>query len=183
MKTVVAALSMVLTITNSLSAMQWVQKPSLTKDGAQYKVSFEIDELTDVEVAIINSKGEVVRHLAAGVLGKNPPPPLKAESKAQTLVWDGKDDYKEPAKGGPFKVRVRAGMGAKLDKILGGDPYAFFSSEIQHHNHSLWTVAGLEAKADGSVRLASGNPHPKLRSKVAWVIDRRNQTVLLRRAG
>ncbi len=151
MKTVVAALAIVLAITNSLSAMQWVQKPSLTKDGAQYKVSFEIDKLTDVEVAIINSKGEVVRHLAAGVLGKNPPPPLKAESKAQTLVWDGKDDYKEPAKGGPFKVRVRAGMGAKLDKILGGDPYAFFSSEIQHHNHSMWTVAGLEAKADGSV--------------------------------
>src|SRR5690606_3869689 len=48
-------------------------------------------------------------------------------------------------------VRVRAGMGVKLDRIVGGDPYAFYSKEMGQGDHAAWRITGLEAKADGSV--------------------------------
>lgn len=127
-------------------------EPTVTKLGDKTIISFAASAATDVEVAVLDKSGKVVRHLAAGVLGGKsaPPAPLKL-GLAQTLEWDGKDDDSKQARGGPFSARVRLGMNAKLDRILGGDPYAFFSSEIQHHNHSLWTIAGIDAKADGSV--------------------------------
>ena len=61
----------------------------------------------------------MVCHLAAGVLGgANPPPePLKVGLK-QEMTWDGKDNAGKPAEGGPFKVRVRAGMTPQPDEFL-----------------------------------------------------------------
>jgi hypothetical protein len=79
------------------------------KDGEKVVISFAVSAPTDVEVAILDRSGEVVRHLAAGVLGgeKPPPVPLRTGLK-QRLVWDGKDDFRQPAEGGPFRVRARA---------------------------------------------------------------------------
>ena len=60
--------------------LRWVQKPGLTfdKGAKKWQVTFELDSLSNVEVAIIDAKtGTVVRHLAAGVLGATPPPPLR----------------------------------------------------------------------------------------------------------
>lgn len=48
-------------------------------------------------------------------------------------------------------VRVRAGMGVCLDQIAGGDPYAYFSEEMGHGDHSPFGINGLEAKPDGKV--------------------------------
>jgi len=94
--------------------------------AAGAEISFAASAATDVEVAIVDAKENVVRHLAAGVLGGKlaPPPPLK-EGLAQTIAWDGKDDFAKPAPadGGPFKVRVRLGMGAKFARCIGEDPY------------------------------------------------------------
>ena len=120
-------------------------------DG-KVRISFALDAATDVEVAILDAQGKVVRHLAAGVLGEDsaPPAPLKP-GLAQQLEWDGLDDYGEKAVGGPFKARVRAGMGAKLEKIVGGDPYAFWSHLSGQGDHFQWKMAGLEAKRDGKV--------------------------------
>lgn len=133
-------------------AVTFKAQPKVSRTGDSVTVSFAVDRTTDVEVAILDAKGKVVRHLAAGVLGgKTPPPPPLEPGLSQSLAWDGRDDYGDQARGGPFSVRVRGGMGVKLEKIVGGDPYAFFSSEIQHHNHSIWTIAGLDAKPDGSV--------------------------------
>ncbi len=127
-------------------------KPTAKKAGGKVTISFAVDRKTDVEVSVLDAKGRVVRHLAAGVLGgKTPPPaPLKT-GLSQSLEWDGKDDYGQAAKGGPFKVRVRAGMGAKLERIVGGDPYAYYSKEMGQGDHAAWRITGLEAKPDGSV--------------------------------
>jgi len=65
----------------------------------------------------------VVRHLAAGVLGANAPAPLKPDSLAQEIVWDGKADYGKPAEGGPLKVRVALGLSAKYDKVIAGNQH------------------------------------------------------------
>ena len=40
----------------------------------------------------MDGQGRVVRHLAAGVLGNNPPAPLLANSLSQSFAWDGLDD-------------------------------------------------------------------------------------------
>src|SRR5881398_2493477 len=84
--------------------------PTAIKAGDRVKIDFAVDRNIDMAVYVEDADGKIVRHLAAGVLGKNPPEPLKANALAQSLEWDGKDDHGKPAAGGPFKVRVRLGM-------------------------------------------------------------------------
>lgn len=135
--------------------LAWVQKPKLTLDqrDKNWTVTFELDSLSDVEVAIVDpEKSTVVRHLAAGVLGPKAPPPLVANARAQKIAWDGKDDYGNPVPNAARMVaRVRAGMSVSLEQIVGGDPYAFYSEEMGDSDHSPWGVNGLEAKSDGKV--------------------------------
>ncbi|MCY3018077.1 MAG: hypothetical protein NTW87_03475 [Planctomycetota bacterium] len=113
-------------LTASAGEAAFTAKPTAVKDGDKVKISFTVSAPTDVEVALLNVKDEVVRHLAAGVLGgkKPPPEPLKA-GLAQEILWDGKDDFGKLATGGPFKARVRSGMGAKLGRFIAQDPYVF----------------------------------------------------------
>jgi hypothetical protein len=134
------------------AAVRFASAPAVTRANGKVAVSFSLAGAGDVEVAILNAKGKIVRHLAAGVLGgKTPPPvPLKA-GLSQRFEWDGEDDYGETAKGGPFKVRVRAGMGARVEKIAGGDPYAFYSQQSGQGDHFQWKMAGVTAKSDGKV--------------------------------
>ncbi len=102
---------------------KFTRKPTARKvAGGKVKIDFAVDRETDVAVFILDAKGKVVRHLVAGVLGKNPPKPLKP-GLAQSIEWDMRADYGRPAEGGPFKVRVALGVGAKYDKVLLGDPY------------------------------------------------------------
>jgi len=104
------------------------------------KIRFTVSGPTDVEVAIVNAKGDVVRHLAAGVLGgggkgsqpaKNPPPEPLKPGLAQELTWDGKDDFGLPCKAAPaeagraagagpsnYTARVRLGMGGQLERMI-----------------------------------------------------------------
>jgi len=121
---------------------QFTNGPTARRDGDAVTIRFAVSVGTDVEVAVLDTGGKVVRHLAAGVLGgaKPPPAPLEAGLK-QSLTWDGKDDYRKPAIGGPFKVRVRAGSGVKLGRLIGGDPYTFGS------------IVGIAADEDGNVYL------------------------------
>src|SRR5262249_10954081 len=75
-----------------------------------------------VAVTIEDAKGKVLRHLAAGVLGKNPPEPLQPGKLAQSLEWDGKDDRGKAAGAGPFKVRIQLGMKPEFGGFLLHNP-------------------------------------------------------------
>ena len=97
-------------------------KVERTAEGA--KVSFAASAATDVEVAVLDAKGSVIRHLAAGLLGPQAPAPLAKSSLSQEIVWDGKDDRGEKA-AGAARVRVRLGMKAGLDRHLGWDGLTF----------------------------------------------------------
>ncbi len=134
---------------------QWVKTPALTFDANNkvWHVTFELAAHVDVEVAIVNRDGgTIVRHLAAGVLGSNAPPPLVPNSLAQKLVWDGKDDYGNPVRDMRLMAaQVRVGMSVQLEQIVGGDPYAFYSDEMGDNDHSPWGINGLVAKPDGKV--------------------------------
>jgi len=129
---------------------KFAQPLTVSQADARMNIKFAVDVGTDVEVAILDAAGNVVRHLAAGVLGGKiaSPSPLAAGLE-QNLQWDGKDDYRQPAQGGPFTVRVRAGMGVKLEQIAGGNPYMFYLGS--HHDHNRWGITGLEVKPDGKV--------------------------------
>jgi DNA-binding beta-propeller fold protein YncE len=93
-----------------------------TQNGGA-EILFAISEPSDVEIAVIDSGGKVVRHLAAGVLGGPTPPPLPLKTGlAQALTWDGRDDDGKTVPAGS-RVRVRAGMVARFGRMIGGSPY------------------------------------------------------------
>ncbi|MCX7804555.1 MAG: hypothetical protein N3A38_05120, partial [Planctomycetota bacterium] len=149
----------------------FAEKPSATAERGRTVIRFAVSASTDVEVSILDARGTVVRHLAAGVLGgeKPPPAPLKP-GLAQEIEWDGRDDYGAEAKGGPFRAQVRIGMGIRLDAIAGGDPYAYYSKEMGQGDHAAWRITGLEAKPDGTVYvLGNANNYgpPALRAYAA----------------
>lgn len=155
MRTLLAGLLVVAIppISSAADVLKWVKKPVLQREGQTWTVQFELDSLTDVEVAIIDAESsKVVRHLAAGVLGPQAPPPLVKNSRAQKIAWDGRDDYGNPVRNPSLMaVRVRAGMSVSLAQIVGGDPYAYYSEEMGDNDHSPWAINGVVAKGDGNV--------------------------------
>ncbi|MHC4917558.1 MAG: hypothetical protein ACYTGB_18945 [Planctomycetota bacterium] len=82
----------------------FASKPSARKTGDKVSISFAVSAPTDVEVSVLDAKGRIVRHLAAGLLGgKTPPPaPLKPGLK-QELRWDLRDDFGRSARNGPSR--------------------------------------------------------------------------------
>ncbi len=93
--------------------------PEVAEAAGKVKISFAVDRATDVEVAIVDAKGKVVRHLAAGLLGRNAPEPFKKNSLSQEIEWDLRDDAGKPVEAGGLRVRVRAGSKPRLDATLG----------------------------------------------------------------
>ncbi len=75
----------------------FTRKPAATRQGEKSTVMFSVNRETDVAVFVEDAKGKIVRHLVSGVLGANPPAPLKAGALDQTIEWDGKADYGKPA--------------------------------------------------------------------------------------
>jgi len=71
---------------------EFASKPAVERRGDAWAITFATAAECDVAVDIIDDKGRVIRHLAAGVLGANAPYPLAQGSLAQTLLWDGTDD-------------------------------------------------------------------------------------------
>lgn len=123
----ILAVSFVGTLAAQETPPTFTQKPTTTKAGSKTKIDFALSGPTDVTVAIEDAKGKVVRHLAAGLIGKKTAAPLQSNSLTQSLEWDGKDDFGKPVAvtAGPFQVRVRAGSGVQFSRLIGADPYAF----------------------------------------------------------
>ena len=109
----------------SAGEVSFAKKPSVAQDGDKQKITFEVSAPADVEVAVLDAQGKVVRHLAAGVLGaeKPPPKPLKP-GLAQAIEWDGLGDDGKKLDGGLFTVRARAGMKSELDGFLLNNPHS-----------------------------------------------------------
>ncbi|MFW6158740.1 MAG: hypothetical protein ACOC8E_05220 [Planctomycetota bacterium] len=125
--------------------IEFTAGPRVEKDGDKMTISFELAGSTDVEVAVLDAEGAVVRHLAAGKIGirGETAPPL-GRGLEQELTWDGRDDLGKPAKGGPFKVRVRAGLWVEFDGVIG-------DRRVMSKK-----VYGIATDADGHVYVATG---------------------------
>jgi hypothetical protein len=107
--------------------VDFTAKPKAVCEGGKGRITFTVGAPTDVEVAVLDTEGNVVRHLAAGLLGSSAPAPLRKDSLAQSLAWDLKDDDGEMLPPGQYKVRVGLGLKPEFDRILGHDPNAIGS--------------------------------------------------------
>ena len=165
MRAIMAALSIgVVAGVVSAGEVTFKAAPTASSADGGATISFTVSEPTDVEVTILDATGRAVRHLAAGVLGgvKPPPAPLKP-SLAQELGWDGKDDAGRKAEGGPFKVRVRAGMSVAFGRMIGGSPY---TGQVTTGAPS----DSLAVAPDGTLYVKMGSFVPQLHAAVPWQI-------------
>jgi sugar lactone lactonase YvrE len=140
------------------SSVAFTKQPAAASVGGQVRIDFAVNRETDVAVAVEDAQGKIVRHLAAGVLGKNAPAPLKPNSLAQSLVWDGKDNDGRPVAAAGTRVRVSLGLKPSLDRIIGqnlldlggvralavgpdGNLYVFHTYGQQHPNDGTTACA------------------------------------------
>ncbi len=103
---------------------EFARKPQITRDGDQVTITFETAGWCDVTVAIEDDRRNIIRHLASGVLGPTAPEPFVWNSKAQTLVWDGKDDadvYVDDKDA--VTVRVSLGLDPRFERTLFWHPW------------------------------------------------------------
>ncbi|MCG3179824.1 MAG: hypothetical protein BIFFINMI_02170 [Phycisphaerae bacterium] len=123
-------------------AVEFTVKPTVASADGKATVRFAVNRQTDVAVSVLDAGGAIVRHLVAGVLGANPPAPLKANSLEQSIEWDGKDDDGKAAANGPFRIQVAAGLNASYAGTVFSD---------RRGPNSLVDVMGLAAGPDGRV--------------------------------
>jgi hypothetical protein len=116
----------------------FARQPAVTWEGDRVTIAFESKGFCDVTVAIEEADPEtvsrlraaasagkaiqaprIIRHLACGVLGPNAPLPFAPNARAQTLVWDGKDDagaYVDNKRN--VAVRVSLGLKPRFERTL-----------------------------------------------------------------
>ena len=116
-----ALLSALCIFSLSFSQLSFTAPPSFTANGGTWTIAFAVSDSTDVEVSIVSLRDStVVRHLAAGVLGSNPPAPLQPNTLSQTLYWDHRTDRGDRVNGST-EVVVGLGLLPRLDRTYGWD--------------------------------------------------------------
>jgi hypothetical protein len=112
-----------------INVFEFTKKPEMKDEKNTTTISFTVKEFCDVTVAIENSEGKILRHLASGVLGDKAPEPFKKSSLEQTITWDNKDDQgKYLDDKANLKIRVSLGLQAEYEKDLYYSPYKRISS-------------------------------------------------------
>ena len=133
---------------------EFARKPEITRDGDRVTIAFETAGWCDVTIAIEDEQGDIIRHLASGVLGPNAPEPFQWNTKVQRVVWDGKDDagvYIDDKDA--VTVRVSLGLKPRFERTL------FWSPERRAGN-----VQALAAGPDGVYVLDTGRGVDHIRS-------------------
>ena len=98
-------------------------QPTVRKAGEAFEVAFAVAEPTDVTVRILDGRGQVVRHLASGMVGlARAAKPFEPRTLSQTITWDGKDDTGREVDPGEARVWVAAGLRARFDRFVLWEP-------------------------------------------------------------
>ena len=105
-----------------------LEKLQLQKEKDTITITFKVSEQTDVSVAIIDENKNIIRHLAAGLIGPGVQTvdPLKPDL-SQKLTWDMKDDFGKDASKTKASVKLTIGTNVQFNKFIGHDPYIFGS--------------------------------------------------------
>jgi hypothetical protein len=109
---------------------EFAEKPTVAKQGDTVTIRFKTKALCDVTVAIEDTEGRIIRHLASGVLGKNAPVPFQKDSLEQTLIWDSKDEqgrYYDDTDN--VVIRVSLGLRARFERHHLWSPYRRVSNQ------------------------------------------------------
>jgi hypothetical protein len=102
---------------------EFAEKPIIKREADTITISFETKGFCDATLAIEDLEGNILRHLASGVLGENAPLPFQWNSKKQTIIWDGKNDQGNYVKNKESVViRVSLGLKPQFEKNLFWDP-------------------------------------------------------------
>ncbi|MEX0702252.1 MAG: hypothetical protein WD069_09170 [Planctomycetales bacterium] len=110
------------------AVFEFTEKPRLVREGDRTEIMFAVAGFCDATVAIEDAEGRIVRHLASGVLGKNAPPPFQRDSRAQRIVWDGKDDAGSYVRDvAAHRIRVSLGLKPRFERNLYWSPKKRFA--------------------------------------------------------
>ena len=102
---------------------EFAQKPVVTRDGDTVTIRFVSRAYCDATVAIEQTDGAILRHLASGCLGPKAPEPFRKNSKTQAVVWDGKNDQGEYVEDQEAcVVRVSLGLKPRFERTLRWHP-------------------------------------------------------------
>lgn len=103
---------------------EFTKEPTLKKNGDKVTIEFAVKDYCDVTVAIQNQDGDIVKHLASGVLGNNAPEPFQANSLSQKLEWNSKNDQGKYIDNlSDISVRVSLGLKPTYEKDLYSSHY------------------------------------------------------------
>ncbi len=124
----------------------FARKPTVERTTTGARITFASDAECDATVTILNKKGDIVRRLASGMLGKNAPAPFQKGSLEQTLEWDGKDDAGKPVPPAGCSVRVSLGLRCEFDRTIEWEP-----PSVPRRG-----IVGLAVGPDGTLYLLQG---------------------------
>jgi streptogramin lyase len=119
--------------------------PVVTRAEPGWTIRFAVNRPTDVTVAVVAPDGQIVRHLAAGLLGEKAPPPLAEGRLDQTIAWDGRDDRGRDVPRG-CSVTVTLASRPEFDRLIPIQEPAVFARAI----------VGLTTTADGELYVLQG---------------------------
>ncbi|PCJ52404.1 MAG: hypothetical protein COA79_23935 [Planctomycetota bacterium] len=126
---------------------EFTKQPSISKKDKGYFISFAVKDYCDVTIVVEDDNRKIIRHLASGVLGDNPPPPFVKKSLSQKILWDGKTDHgRYPDSLETYRIRVSLGLKANYDKTLYHSPYKRMSNNapiLCSDKDGVYTFEGL----------------------------------------
>ena len=114
------------------TGIAFTKRPVARRVGDRVRIAFAVNRATDVAASVQDARGRTVRHLAVGMLAEHAPAPLKTGLE-QDLVWDGKDDLGNVARGGPVAEF------ACCIKDNNGEPHDFYVESF-YNRHDLLTL-------------------------------------------
>ena len=110
-------------------AAQFVETPTVRRDGDVMRIRFSLDKPDDVLVEVLDAEDRGVRTLGCGVLGPNAPEPFRQNSLLQEIAWDGNDARGQPAPAG-CRVRVSVGLAPRFASFVHHDPGQLLSQIV-----------------------------------------------------
>ncbi|QDU96138.1 NHL repeat-containing protein [Lignipirellula cremea] len=102
---------------------EFSQPPVIAVQGDRVEIRFTAAAFCDATVAIEDAEGNIVRHLACGLLGSSAPAPFQPSLLSQVLLWDGKNDQgRYVDQRDNLIVRVSLGLKAQFERTLYWEP-------------------------------------------------------------
>lgn len=139
-----------------------VEKLKVQKEKDTVTISFKVSEPTDITVSIIDDKKNIVRHLAAGLIGFGiqTVDPLVPDL-TQKLIWDMKDDFGKSVSQDNLSVKLTLGTNIQFNKYIGQDPYIFgaihsLTFDEENKMYLMSFIGGYNQNMD-SLRVFSNN--------------------------